>query len=372
MNSAQKMLSEKGKLIFIVNKFKFSFHKLLQNGQHRYKCTKRGCTANLKVLENHDIVWTSCNLEHNHDADEENKIERQIISNYLRRKATENMCERLSKLLHSYLRENNTNAITTKDVTYIKHNIFQARASLPPNLPRSSQEVYDILKDMNVKTYEESIYVDFEIAIHNTINDVWTLTKVRGCRFHLGQSWYKAIQKFGLSSEYVQNTEIGQYLTYIFGLPFLDPQSVGDCFSDELAEILPMNEKLTKFNDYLVENFTANDSTFPPEIWAEKSNIIHRTTNSCESFHSKFNSQFYSPHPNIFNFLNILFSIQSDTRIIIRSSNTTKPHRKEIRDKIKFLENEISKYDTGVHRVLGSRQSPWLAPYIALNTEMRA
>jgi len=90
MNSAEKMLSEKGKLIFIVNKFKFSFHKLLQNGQHRYKCTKRGCTANLKVLENHDIVWTSCNLEHNHDADEENKIERQIISNSLKRKATEN------------------------------------------------------------------------------------------------------------------------------------------------------------------------------------------------------------------------------------------------------------------------------------------
>ncbi|KAE9532085.1 hypothetical protein AGLY_010287 [Aphis glycines] len=330
MYSAEKMLSEKGKLIFI-----FSFHKLLQNGQHRYKCTKRGCTANLKVLENHDIVWTSCNLEHNHDADEENKIERQIISNNLKRKATENM-------------ENNTNAITTKDVTYIKHNIFQARASLRPNLPRSSQEVHDILKDMNVKTYEESIYVDFEIAIHNAINDVWPLTKVRGCRFHLGQSWYRAIQKFGLSSEYVQNTEIGQYLTYIFGLPFLDPQSVRDCFSDELAEILPMNEKLTKFNDYLVENYIANDSTFPPEIWAEKSNSIHRTTNSCESFHSKFNSQFYSPHPNIFNFLNILFSIQSDTRIIIRSSNTTKPHRKEIRDKIKFLENEISKYDTGV------------------------
>ncbi|KAF0752290.1 Uncharacterized protein FWK35_00038194 [Aphis craccivora] len=109
-----------------------------------------------------------------------------------------------------------------------------------------------------------------------------------------------------------------------------------------------MNEKLTKFNDYLVENYIANDSIFPPEIWAEKSNSIHRTTNSCESFHSKFNSQFYSPHPNIFNFLNILLSIQSDTRIIIRSSNTTKPHRKEIREKIKFLENEISKYDTGV------------------------
>jgi len=169
----------------------------------------------------------------------------------------------------------------------------------------------------------ESIYVDFEIAIHNAINDVWPLTKVRGCRFHLGQSWYRAIQKFGLSSEYVQNTDIGQYLTYIFGLTFLDPQSVGDCFSGELAEILPMNENLTKYNDYLVENYIANDSTFPPEIFGQKKAIVFiEQLTLAESFHSKFNSHFHSPHPNIFNFLNILFSIQSDTKIIIKSSNT--------------------------------------------------
>jgi len=147
------------------------------------------------------------------------------------------MCERPSKLLHLYcLRENNTNAIITKDVTYIKHNIFQAQASLRPNFPRSRQEICNILKDMNVKTYESNtflqvnnaekeillfstdenlkflsqsttfyvdgtfshcaqfflpifhIYVDFEIAIHNAINDVWLLIKVHGCRFYLGQS----------------------------------------------------------------------------------------------------------------------------------------------------------------------------------------
>jgi|UniRef100_A0A2S2R847 hypothetical protein len=43
-------------------------------------------------------------------------------------------------------------------------------------------------------------------------------------------------------------------------------------------------------------------------------------------------------------FLNILF-----TTIIIRSSNIIKPHRKEIRDKIKFLKDEIRKYGTGVN-----------------------
>lgn len=51
-------------------------------------------------------------------------------------------------------------------------------------------------------------------------------------------------------SEYLQNIE----------LPILDTQSVKDCFSCELAEILPINEKLT---------------TFPPEIQIEKRRGCH-------------------------------------------------------------------------------------------------
>ncbi|KAE9545373.1 hypothetical protein AGLY_000916, partial [Aphis glycines] len=263
------------------------------------------------------------------------------------------MCERPSKLLHSYLRENNSKQLQLKISS-----IFMTK------LPRSRQEVHDILKGMDVKTQSttfyvdgtflhrawfyyqlftiihviknnlyvrlvftllkdkkqesyvdifriidnycltysnvfnvKSIYVDFEIAIHNTaINDVCSLTK------------------FDLSSVYVQNTEIDQYLTYLFGLPFLVPQLVGDCFSDELAEILAMNEKLTKFNDYLVENYIANDSTFSPQILAEK------------------------------------IPIQFDTKIIIRSSNTGKITGKKLEMKMKdehFRKLNCSKYDTG-------------------------
>jgi len=72
-------------------------------------------------------------------------------------------------------------------------------------------------------------------------------------------------------------------------------------------------EKLTKFNNYLVENCINSDLKLTSEIWTEKAIVfIEQLTNSCESFHFKFNSQFYSPHPNIFNFLNILFSIYNN------------------------------------------------------------
>jgi len=143
----------------------------------------------------------------------------------------------------------------------------------------------------------------------------------------------------GLSTEYEQKTEIGEYLTYIFGLPFLDLQSVGDCFLFELAKIQLNNEKVRKFMDYSVANYIDNNSLFPPLIWAEKSSSVSRTTNSCESFHSKFNSQFYSTHLNIFNFMNVLYGIQVDTEIIIISSNVERPHEKNIQEKIQFIDS---------------------------------
>jgi len=46
-----------------------------------------------------------------------------------------------------------------------------------------------------------------------------------------------------------------------------------------------------------------------------------RTTNSCEAFHSKFNALFYSAHPNIFIFINVLKNIQKDTYIKLRSTH---------------------------------------------------
>lgn len=87
------MISEKGELIFIVSKFKFSYHKLLQYAFKRLKCTKRGCKA---FCNNENVVWASSNLIHNHDSVEVNKLDRHVISNELKGKTVE------YKLLYTY------------------------------------------------------------------------------------------------------------------------------------------------------------------------------------------------------------------------------------------------------------------------------
>lgn len=56
MNSVEKMLSNKGELIFIVHKFKFSYHKILRNAFKLLKCTKRRCKTYLRICNNENVV----------------------------------------------------------------------------------------------------------------------------------------------------------------------------------------------------------------------------------------------------------------------------------------------------------------------------
>jgi hypothetical protein len=71
----------------------------------------------------------------------------------------------------------------------------------------------------------------------------------------------------------------------------------------------------------------------------------------CEAFQSKFKAFFYSAHPNIFVFINVLKNVQKDTCIKLRSThfNTRRTYiiEKEtfIRNAIKRLEeNQVEKF----------------------------
>lgn len=102
-------------------------------------------------------------------------------------------------------------------------------------------------------------------------------------------------------------------LRYIFGLPFLNPTEVGSCFAFDFAEIQPEDERLLSFSNYMVDNYISEDALFPPSLWAELSDSIERSTNACESFHVKFNANFYTAHPSLFHFIEILKQFQTET-----------------------------------------------------------
>lgn len=58
--------------------------------------------------------------------------------------------------------------------------------------------------------------------------------------------------------------------------------------------------------DYLTKNKIDSDANFPIAMWAETTNSSESTTtNACDIFLSKYNSLFYTPHPDIYTFLEI-------------------------------------------------------------------
>lgn len=78
----------------------------------------------------------------------------------------------------------------------------------------------------SVEVFElKMCFVDFEKSIHNALLEVWPQIEIKGCIFHLCQSWWRKIQKIGLATEYSKNDEIGKYFIF-FGLPFLQPKEV--------------------------------------------------------------------------------------------------------------------------------------------------
>jgi hypothetical protein len=93
---------------------------------------------------------------------------------------------------------------------------------------------------------------------------------------------------------------------------------VEDVFVEEIM-IQPINSNVTKFTDYLIENYISSNSKFPPKLWASNSISCERTTNACEAFHASFSTNFYSHHPNIFTFLKVIIETQTSTYIAINS-----------------------------------------------------
>lgn len=220
-------------------------------------------------------------------------------------------------------------------------------------LPDKKQSTYQTCLNMlcqkcsesDLQFYPKSVVIDFETAIHNAIMDTWEEARVSGCRFHLSQAWYRKIHSLGLSQDYKNHTEVGKMLRYCFGLQFLDCDEVGDAFAFDLIPIMPKHSKLQEFCDYLVDNYISENAKFTPNIWASSSASSCRTTNACESFHSRFNKSFYSPHPNIFQFVDSLLNFQSEVYVKINTSNKfQKVVRRTVKLKQDYLEVKINNY----------------------------
>lgn len=209
------------------------------------------------------------------------------------------------------------------------------RASVILKLPNNLLDLHNSLKE-NIKSNRDENFLlvnhyENNILVFSTITNLKFLSQVDTI---LVDGTFKSCPKLFTQFYFIFYI----YTKIFFGLPFLKPEDVVNCFTDDIVSMLPRNEKVEAFTDYIINTYITPDCDYPPSLWVMYSgSIITRTTNSCEAFHSKLNGIFYSAHPNIYKFIDILKNVQKDTYIKIRSSSHKKKIRREICEKQEFF-----------------------------------
>ena len=85
---------------------------------------------------------------------------------------------------------------------------------------------------------------------------------------------------------------------------------------------------------------------FTPSVWAGlTADRCQEKTNSCESFHSHFSSEFYYSHPPIFTFVRVLLNIQIDNYIKMRSCAKPRNKNKNTVWKYELIQQEFLKFE---------------------------
>ncbi|KAL4153054.1 hypothetical protein QTP88_000887 [Uroleucon formosanum] len=408
---AEQFMSQREKCLKIISNFKFrKINRPLSSGEVKWRCTVKTCRAFLKTVGDDDRI-TEQSLNHNHESLSDQNLQKQFVTGIVKRKATEDICTKPSKIFCNGIKNIPTEQLQVSDVRNIKRNIYNARRKILPPFPKSIEEIQLLLDERGVQTNRDELFllinnkelkyivfscisnlkalalskwlyidgtfsycpkyftqmfiihgfingyyiplaicllsdkstisyanclksiceysfqnniiispsdvvIDFEKAIHLACNTVWPQIKIHGCRFHLAQSWNRSIQQNCISNDYKdKNSDIRRWLVHCYGLPFLSPGSVSEYFVNYLMKSKPDDERVTRFADYLVDVYISEEAQYPPEVWAEASAEPTLTTNACESFHSHFNSSFYTTHPNIFMFIEKLKEIQIEVYI---------------------------------------------------------
>ena len=181
------------------------------------------------------------------------------------------------------------------------------------------RRVFERLNGGNLEN--KTIHLDFGKTAHEVVKHVLPTFALRGCLFHLKQSWWRKIQELGLSAEYKDGeSAVGRFLKSTFGLPFLDFLEVCDCFAFDVICEAPEDDAVSRYIEYLTRMYITSTSSFPPHLWASSDVNQKRTTNGCESFHKHLNSLFYTAHPSVFELTDRLQEIMSESKFKLQST----------------------------------------------------
>jgi len=244
--------------------------------------------------------------------------------------------------------------------------------------------IYALLPNKREKTYERlliavkekipnssptRILVDFEKAVMNAFQKIFTDATLSGCYFHLCQSFVRKINEVGLKPVYEQNPGLALSLRMIPALAFLPLEEVEPAFDlvvEEITgevELLSLEEDVLEKIDLLASYFqktylghnigsTHRPPVFQPVIWNQSVSAIDglaRTNNATEGWHFGLQALFQGSHPNIWIFLRQLKkdSLVHKFNVIQELAGAENPTRKKYRLLNNRVQNICREYKTG-------------------------
>ncbi|CAF4721956.1 unnamed protein product, partial [Rotaria sp. Silwood2] len=158
-----------------------------------------------------------------------------------------------------------------------------------------------------------NVKLDFEQAAIGSIETKFPHTNISGCFFHLCQSVYRAVVRFGLKTDYSDDPLLAQQIRALPALALLNTDDVIDTF-EELKQQFPIQRKpvLEYFEKiYIGEHNRASRPRKRPQfnvkLWNVHQGTLrggHRTNNMLEGWNNRFASLVDRTHPNIWKFLN--------------------------------------------------------------------
>lgn len=217
--------------------------------------------------------------------------------------------------------------------------------------------VKQLCEDFNLILDPKTFRLDFDKNIHKSVLSVFPDCQLLGCRFHIAKAWHRRLnaEMTELRNHFNDGTsEIGNWLRTFFGLAFLPPNEISDAFCELIAEAPDSSDSLMRFPDHILIDYMGEDwqsnVLYPTETWAKQPSNSHGGTfNEIQSFYPQLNELFSNGKSTIWDVVEIIKKIQTDTYIKIEHTklNTLPLLEHEQIEKLNFNYTLWCKYVNG-------------------------
>ena len=224
-------------------------------------------------------------------------------------------------------------------------------------LPGKSQAVYtrffsllqDKMTDLGLDFAPTSAVLDFEVAVHNSLKNLFPGINTKGCFFHFTQCIWRKAQSTGLQNPYRDNEDVRTLVRRAAILPLIPLDCIDDVWFQTLedrddANLTPLTEP---FTDYVTEQWVEGDRT----CWNHFGTEGPRTNNSIEGWHSKIKKMTQHSHPNIYTAIQMFKDIQNSNeirKIQIAAGGTIRPRAKKYLNIDRRLSILKERYQAGI------------------------